>query len=91
MFERSRAVAVDDGEPCRVRTDTGGEVIAADVLVLTHYPTLDRGLFFARLAAERSYAVGARVQRARAGRGCSSRPSRRRTPCARRRTPAASC
>ena len=61
VFERSRAVSVDDSEPCRVRTDSGGEVIAADVLVLTHYPTLDRGVFFARLAAERSYAVGVRV------------------------------
>ena len=62
VFERSRATAVDDGEPCRVRTDSGGEIVAADVVIATHYPTLDRGLFFARLAAERSYAIGVRAR-----------------------------
>ena len=57
-----RATGVDDGEPCRVRTEAGGEVVAADVVIATHYPTLDRGLFFARLAAERSYAIGVRAR-----------------------------
>jgi glycine/D-amino acid oxidase-like deaminating enzyme/nitrite reductase/ring-hydroxylating ferredoxin subunit len=58
--ERTRVVGVDDGEPCRVVTDRG-EVTAADVVVATHYPMLDRGLFFARLSPERSYALACRV------------------------------
>ena len=44
------------------RTEAGPEVTARDVVVATHFPTLDRGLFFARLAAERSYALGVRAR-----------------------------
>jgi Rieske Fe-S protein len=58
VFERTRATGVDDARPCRVQTDTGGEISAGHVVIATHYPTLDRGLFFTRLAAERSYALG---------------------------------
>jgi glycine/D-amino acid oxidase-like deaminating enzyme/nitrite reductase/ring-hydroxylating ferredoxin subunit len=62
VLERTRVTGVDDGEPCRVRTDTGAEVTAGAVVLATHYPTLDRGLFFTRLAAERSYAIGLRAR-----------------------------
>ena len=60
VFERTRAVAVDDGDPCRVHTDRG-VVTARDVIVATHYPMLDRGLFFARLSPERSYCIAVRL------------------------------
>ena len=49
IAERTRATGVHDGEECRVETDTGAEVTAGAVVIATHYPTLDRGLFFARL------------------------------------------
>ena len=62
VFERTRVTGVDDARPCRVRTAAGGEVRAQVVVLATHYPTLDRGLFFARLAAERSYALGIRAR-----------------------------
>jgi glycine/D-amino acid oxidase-like deaminating enzyme/nitrite reductase/ring-hydroxylating ferredoxin subunit len=62
IFERTRVTGVDDGDPCRVRADTGAEVTAGAVVIATHYPTLDRGLFFARLSAERSYALGIRAR-----------------------------
>jgi glycine/D-amino acid oxidase-like deaminating enzyme/nitrite reductase/ring-hydroxylating ferredoxin subunit len=61
IHERTRAVSVDDGDPCRVVTDRG-EVTARDVIVATHYPMLDRGLFFARLSPERSYVLACRVE-----------------------------
>jgi glycine/D-amino acid oxidase-like deaminating enzyme/nitrite reductase/ring-hydroxylating ferredoxin subunit len=61
IFERTRATGVDEGSPCRVRTEHG-EVIAEQVILASHYPTLDRGLFFARLSPERSYALGARIR-----------------------------
>jgi glycine/D-amino acid oxidase-like deaminating enzyme/nitrite reductase/ring-hydroxylating ferredoxin subunit len=60
IHERTRALGVDDGSPCRVHTDHG-DVVARDVIVATHYPMLDRGLFFARLSAERSYCVALRA------------------------------
>src|SRR5215210_183515 len=62
IAERTRATGVHDGEECRVETDTGAEVTAGAVMIATHYPTLDRGLFFARLSAERSYAIGVRAR-----------------------------
>ncbi|HEV2768822.1 MAG TPA: FAD-dependent oxidoreductase [Solirubrobacteraceae bacterium] len=61
VAEGTRALAVESGSPCRVRT-TGGTVRARQVVVATHYPLLDRGLFFARLEPERSYAIAARVR-----------------------------
>ena len=62
VLERTRVTGVADGDPCRVRTETGAEVAAGAVVIATHYPTLDRGLFFARLAAERSYAIAVRAR-----------------------------
>jgi glycine/D-amino acid oxidase-like deaminating enzyme len=41
-----------------VRT-TDGEVRAGHVVVATHYPILDRGLYFARLKSQRSYCIAA--------------------------------
>jgi glycine/D-amino acid oxidase-like deaminating enzyme/nitrite reductase/ring-hydroxylating ferredoxin subunit len=60
LHEGTRVTGVEDGSPCRVHTDHG--VVEADeVVVATHYPMLDRGLFFARLSPERSYALGVHV------------------------------
>jgi glycine/D-amino acid oxidase-like deaminating enzyme/nitrite reductase/ring-hydroxylating ferredoxin subunit len=61
VLEGSRALEVTEGSPCRVRTERG-ELAASQVVVATHYPLLDRGLFFARLEAERSYCLAARVR-----------------------------
>jgi glycine/D-amino acid oxidase-like deaminating enzyme/nitrite reductase/ring-hydroxylating ferredoxin subunit len=60
VFEASPARSVEIGDPCRVHT-SGGTVTARQVVVATHYPLLDRGLFFARLMPARSYCVAARV------------------------------
>lgn len=61
VFERSRVLKVDDGRPCRVETGSG-TVSAAQVVIATHYPLLDRGLFFARLEPMRSHCVAARIR-----------------------------
>jgi glycine/D-amino acid oxidase-like deaminating enzyme/nitrite reductase/ring-hydroxylating ferredoxin subunit len=61
VFEDTRALGVDAGSPCRVRTERG-TVTAEHVVVATHYPLLDRGLYFARLEPQRSYCVAARVR-----------------------------
>jgi glycine/D-amino acid oxidase-like deaminating enzyme/nitrite reductase/ring-hydroxylating ferredoxin subunit len=63
IYEGTVAQAVDDGSPCRVRTDTGRTVTAGSVIVATHLPFLDRGLYFARCHPERSYVVAAPYER----------------------------
>jgi glycine/D-amino acid oxidase-like deaminating enzyme/nitrite reductase/ring-hydroxylating ferredoxin subunit len=62
VFEGTRALSVDEDAPCRVQT-TGGTVTADHVVVATHYPILDRGLYFARLEPTRSYCIAARLKR----------------------------
>jgi nitrite reductase/ring-hydroxylating ferredoxin subunit len=61
VLEETRAMSVDAGAPCRVTTDRGAVVSAQQVVVATHYPLLDRSLFFARLEPARSYCIAARV------------------------------
>src|SRR5437763_11497061 len=58
VFEHSRALRVSEGAPCTVIT-AEGEVRAEHVIIATHYPILDRGLYFARLKPERSYGIAA--------------------------------
>jgi glycine/D-amino acid oxidase-like deaminating enzyme len=58
VFESTQATGVKEGEPMRVETDQGREVVAEHVIVATHFPFLDRGGYFARMHPERSYALG---------------------------------
>jgi glycine/D-amino acid oxidase-like deaminating enzyme/nitrite reductase/ring-hydroxylating ferredoxin subunit len=61
VAEGVRALSVAERAPCRVRT-TAGTLRADRVVVATHYPFLDRGLFFTRLEVQRSYCIAARVR-----------------------------
>jgi glycine/D-amino acid oxidase-like deaminating enzyme/nitrite reductase/ring-hydroxylating ferredoxin subunit len=61
VFEHSRVHSIDDGNPCVIRTDSGA-VKADQVIVATHMPMLDRGLYFARVHPERSYVLAARLR-----------------------------
>jgi glycine/D-amino acid oxidase-like deaminating enzyme/nitrite reductase/ring-hydroxylating ferredoxin subunit len=61
LFEQTRVRSVTLGHPHRVRTEHA-EIRAQHVVVATHYPTLDRGLYFARLDPQRSYCVAARLK-----------------------------
>jgi glycine/D-amino acid oxidase-like deaminating enzyme/nitrite reductase/ring-hydroxylating ferredoxin subunit len=60
VLEETTAVAVEDGDPCVVRT-TRGLVRARDVVVASHLPFVDRGLFFAKAPPSGSYALVAPV------------------------------
>jgi glycine/D-amino acid oxidase-like deaminating enzyme/nitrite reductase/ring-hydroxylating ferredoxin subunit len=51
----------------RVSTAAGATVTAEHVVVATHLPFLDRGLYFARCHPERSYVVAGRTREAPAG------------------------
>jgi glycine/D-amino acid oxidase-like deaminating enzyme/nitrite reductase/ring-hydroxylating ferredoxin subunit len=61
IFEHSHAVEVGAHEGRQVAKGPGGRVLAERVVVATHYPFLDRSLAFARLRAERSYAIACRI------------------------------
>ncbi|RAJ68992.1 glycine/D-amino acid oxidase-like deaminating enzyme [Streptomyces sp. Amel2xB2] len=59
--ERTRVIGLDEGDPCRVTTENGAEVLAGDVVVATHYPVFDRALMFSRLQPRRELVVSALV------------------------------
>ena len=61
IFERSRVVQASDGDQARATTEQGFNVTADDLIVATHFPFMDRGLYFARQHPERSYAMGVYV------------------------------
>jgi glycine/D-amino acid oxidase-like deaminating enzyme/nitrite reductase/ring-hydroxylating ferredoxin subunit len=61
IFEKTRALRVTEGSPARVET-THGPLTGEQVVVATHFPVWDRGLYFTRMEASRSYCVAARVR-----------------------------
>jgi glycine/D-amino acid oxidase-like deaminating enzyme/nitrite reductase/ring-hydroxylating ferredoxin subunit len=64
LHERTMATQVQGD---RVRTAVGATVTAGHVVVATHLPFLDRGLYFARCHPERSYVVAGRTSEAPTG------------------------
>lgn len=68
VFELTRALKVHRGEPHRIETDRG-EIRAGDVIVATHIPFLDRGLFFVKAHPHRSYALTIPIDAERAPEG----------------------
>jgi glycine/D-amino acid oxidase-like deaminating enzyme/nitrite reductase/ring-hydroxylating ferredoxin subunit len=61
VFEQTRVCSVREGRPARVGTEGGAEVRAQHVVIATHFPLLDRGLYFARMEPQRSYCIAARL------------------------------
>ncbi|SDZ34395.1 Glycine/D-amino acid oxidase [Amycolatopsis xylanica] len=56
IIEQVRALSLDESGSPTVRT-SAGDVRAKDVVVATHYPLFDRGLYFARLDPVRDLVV----------------------------------
>lgn len=63
ILEGVRVTGVRESDPCRVRTEDGTTVHGEHVVVATHFPIFDRGLYFARLQPQRSYAIAVRTDR----------------------------
>lgn len=61
VFENTVATGVDESHPCTVET-VNGRITATDVIVATHMPILDRGLFFTKVHPYRSYAIADRIE-----------------------------
>ncbi|MEU1826287.1 FAD-dependent oxidoreductase [Streptomyces abikoensis] len=59
VHENTRVTGLKEGTPCRVTTEHGLVVTAADVVLATHHPVLDRGLLYTRLSTRRELAVAA--------------------------------
>lgn len=66
LFEESRVLAVDEGEPCRLHLEQGVTLSAARVIVATHAP-INKLLLQTKLAHYRSYVVSGRVEQAAHG------------------------
>jgi glycine/D-amino acid oxidase-like deaminating enzyme len=61
IFENTVVIGVEESHPCTVEAETG-KIHAGDVIVATHMPILDRGLFFTKVHPYRSYAIADRVE-----------------------------
>jgi glycine/D-amino acid oxidase-like deaminating enzyme/nitrite reductase/ring-hydroxylating ferredoxin subunit len=63
VLELTRALGLRGGGPVRLETDRG-EITAGDVILASHLPFADRGLFFAKAHPARSYAIACRIEAA---------------------------
>lgn len=68
IFENTRVQTATEDDICQVISDRG-TVKAQDVIVATHLPILDQGLFFAKTYPQRSYLMGALIDPAKAPEG----------------------
>lgn len=60
VFEETRALDIDEDETCRVTTDKG-VVKAGKVVIASHFPFYDHGMYFARMHPKRSLVLGCRL------------------------------
>jgi glycine/D-amino acid oxidase-like deaminating enzyme/nitrite reductase/ring-hydroxylating ferredoxin subunit len=60
VFEQTRAMDIDEGNPCTVRTSRG-ELRARAVVLATHFPFQDPNIYFASMYPTRSYALACRL------------------------------
>ena len=68
VYEHSRVMTAEEGKPCKVMTKDA-TLMATDVLMTTHLPIMDQGLFFAKNYPQRSYIVGAKIPAEKAPQG----------------------
>ncbi|MCA1841328.1 MAG: FAD-dependent oxidoreductase [Actinomycetota bacterium] len=60
VFETTKFLDVDKGDRLIVETDKGS-INADHLIIATHIPTVDKGLYFGRTIPERSYALAVRI------------------------------
>jgi glycine/D-amino acid oxidase-like deaminating enzyme/nitrite reductase/ring-hydroxylating ferredoxin subunit len=61
IFEETRMLDIEEGEPCRVTTDRG-TIIADQVFVASNVPSSNRLFLHTKIAAYRTYAIAAKVR-----------------------------
>ncbi len=57
IHEGTRVTELDDGDPCRLTTDSGATVSARHVIVATHHPVFDHALLASRLTQHRDLVI----------------------------------
>ncbi|MEU9182054.1 FAD-dependent oxidoreductase [Streptomyces sp. NPDC048550] len=57
IHEGTRVTQLDEGDPCRLSTDSGATVSARHVVVATHHPVFDHALLAARLTQHRDLVI----------------------------------
>lgn len=63
IFEHSRVVDINEGNPGTVITKQGKKVTAGNIIVASHFPCYDgMGFYFARMYPERAYALAVKVK-----------------------------
>ena len=78
VFEQTRVTDVRTRDDCVVSADQS-ELRGRHVVLATHLPFLDRGLFFAKAHPQKSYAIAAQIARSQAPSGMyisAERPTR---------------
>jgi glycine/D-amino acid oxidase-like deaminating enzyme/nitrite reductase/ring-hydroxylating ferredoxin subunit len=60
VFEGTRALEIEDGDPCRVKTSRG-TITANSVIITTHFPFHDPNIYFAAMHPGRSLVLGCRL------------------------------
>lgn len=65
IFEQTRIKTVEGEKPCKIIAENGCIVTAQDVIIATHLPILDQGLYFAKAYPKRSYLIGAYIDPAK--------------------------
>jgi glycine/D-amino acid oxidase-like deaminating enzyme/nitrite reductase/ring-hydroxylating ferredoxin subunit len=68
VFENTRVTKVREDDPCEIVSEKG-TVRAANVVIATHYPMLDRALLFPRIHPKKSYAIAGPIDPAGAPEG----------------------
>jgi glycine/D-amino acid oxidase-like deaminating enzyme/nitrite reductase/ring-hydroxylating ferredoxin subunit len=63
VFENSRVLAIDDGDPCLLHFENGATLRAGQVILATHAP-IDSVILNTRIAQYRSYVVAGPVEQA---------------------------
>ncbi len=63
IFEGTRAVDFQEGNPSKVITDGGHTITAATLVIASHFPAYGgSGYYFARMYPERAYALGVKIK-----------------------------
>ncbi|MFD3546348.1 FAD-dependent oxidoreductase [Streptomyces sp. NPDC058655] len=61
IFENTRVIGLDEGDPCRLTTVTGAAVTARHVVLAAHHPVFDHALLAARLTQHRDLVIAGPV------------------------------
>lgn len=63
IFENTRAVDIDEGETCTIKTGKGKKIMARHVIIASHYPFYDgKGMYFAKMYPSRSYLMAFKIE-----------------------------